>query len=644
MDFFFQQFAFYLTIPIVFFAPGYFLMLAIFGKKYLSSLEKFAFAFSSSIIIVNFLMIFVGRFAIPINRASLLLSITIFSEICYFIYHKKARIPIEENKIANNTFSKKELFAILAILSLTIFIKTIYLSNAILPTSTDLGHHMYWTKTIVTSGQIPQYQEFDITENSTISEPQPIADFIIGEHLVFAATSIISGIDVVSYFPVLVLYLIHIMGIITLFILSLLIFKNSAQKNLVGIMTLFFAGPIYALSSPQMKFVSGGVIGNTIGNLLIPFTIYFFVRALSEKDSKKLAYTIFAGLGLAYTHHLSTFVFVFITIFTIALFAIFTLANKNHFKEMLACIQQWGKIIWRLEILCIIIFAVAFIAFFYTPTYLNFKAVDTAVGAPSKATRTGLTFEQLKFTAGEARMILGLIGIFMLMLVTKRRKEYGIIFLLGWSMAIAIMSLRPNWLFIDIPSNRIASYIVFPMTILASYAFVMIISAIKNSQRQHISNSFSITIIFMLLAFFTIGGFYDNSKTLNLDSSPKSTLQTYAASKYLAEKSNDSEMIIKDHNYLAADAWIKTFFMRGYNYPLSRAYFKRYEDPIKQREQCTLLMISTPSLPEAQKCFVGTNTNFLMINPKYDAAQFQKSSEFWQIYSADDVSIFYKKS
>ena len=129
---------------------------------------------------------------------------------------------------------------------------------------------------------------------------------------------------------------------------------------------------------------------------------------------------------------------------------------------------------------------------------------------------------------------------------------------------------------------------------------------------------------------------------LNVGSSAPKALQTYAASNYLAKKINSKDVVLKDHNYLAGDSWVKLFFMRGYNFPFSRGYFKRYQDDTKTREQCTNNMISLPNSPEAQKCFAGTKIDFVMLNPNNDAAQFNRLNNFWQIYTADDVAIFYK--
>ncbi|HCP08802.1 MAG TPA: hypothetical protein DIT25_03335 [Candidatus Moranbacteria bacterium] len=87
---------------------------------------------------------------------------------------------------------------------------------------------------------------------------------------------------------------------------------------------------------------------------------------------------------------------------------------------------------------------------------------------------------------------------------------------------------------------------------------------------------------------------------------------------------------------------MKLFFMRGYRYPDSRGYFKRYEDLTKPREMCTLWMISNPGGKDAEDCFDETGTRFLMVNPQYDSAQFRKLSNFDQIYSGDKINIYHK--
>lgn len=645
-EFVISQVLLYAAIILTLFVPGYFLMLATSLNKKMSPLETFTVSFGSSIVISDFLIILPGKSPFHITSISIFGVIILFSSICLLIYSlrnrtKTAAVPVKEIK-PSNKFPLKSAAMILLIIFLTIFIKTIYFKDTIFPTTTDLGHHMYWTKQITLTHSLPQYKEANIGQNLTIEEPKPIADFIIGEHLIFAAIALLSGIGVFSAFPALVLFLIQIMSLLTIFILTREIFKKAEHgyADAIAIMTLFLVGPLYALTSPQAKFVSGGVIGNTIGNLLIPLVIYFFIRAFSEKKSLFLSWALFISLGLAYTHHLSTFIFIFIAIFALIVFV------ALNFRIVISETRELIKLFISPSVLAVLAMGLVFIFFIYTPTYLNSEAINTAVGEPSKATRTGLTLMQLKTTAGEARFAFAIAGIVFLFFARKIGR-YRQAFIIGWLGALTIMSLRPDWLFIDVPSNRIASYVIFPIAISAAcmlvHIFILLKDRTENANKNYLSPIFILVTFFVFMIFISANGFSDNSQSLNADSSTGKALQTYAASEYLVKHSNSQDIILKDHNYLSGDAWIKLFFMRDYNYPLSRGYFKRYEDS-PSREQCTNLMISAPGSPEAKKCFEGTKTDFIMINPQIDSGQFSKFKNFWQVYSSDEVALYYKTS
>ncbi|MCD6149973.1 DUF1616 domain-containing protein [bacterium] len=706
-----DQILFYISIVLVLFLPGYFLLLAVFGKKCFSDLEKFVISFGLSIASVNFLLILLGKAGFLITKNSVLITIALFSAVCYGIYkfRQKASCPLSQfnlksriEKLKNckliencklkivNLDSRTVLIVLL--LFLTVFIKTAYLKNSIFPTSTDLGHHMYWSKVISETGQLPVYAKSKIIEingHYQISQPRPIADFIIGEHLIFSAINLISGIGFISYFPSLILFLANIMGILAMFILVLRLFsnsnyklqvanpkqiinlndqnpkqikqnllknsklnhwkfiqnskfkiQNSASGNLAqntAILTLLFLGPLYAIASPQAKFVSGGVIGNILGNLFIPLTLYFYFRAFKEKNSWFLAAALFLTAALFYTHHLSSFIFIFVLIFALAIFLIFNIKNiPPHFKN-------WVKLIFSPPVILCLLLVACCLLLIYTPAYIQTGAVKTAVGEPSKATRAGLTFSQLKFSAGEARMALGILGI-ALLLWSRRRKTYAYSFLLGWLIALFAMVLKPQWLYLDIPSGRIANYISYPLAIVAAFAFVWIFSYAKNlkNKKYYIPPKLLLTAYSLLFTALVINGFYDNSQSLNAGDNSAKALQTFHASDYLADSISEEDIILKDHNYLTADTWMKLYFMRGYSFPFSRSYFKRYEDPTKKREQCTLQMISSPDSPDGKKCFMGTGVNFIMINPKFDSAQFKKSDEFWNVYAGDEIAVYYR--
>jgi len=651
LNFISSQLLFYFAIALVLFVPGYFFLLAIESKKKLfSSIERFVFSFGLSIIIIDLLMMLMGKVGILFNRISVIFAILLFSAICFAI-HKMIRhntygrptISVIEEKNIDSAFnfSKNQIILIILLLFLTIFIKTAYLKNSIFPTSTDLGHHMYWTKIIAQSEKLPVYAESDIIQidgNYQISQPKKIADFIIGEHLPFVAIQIISRASFVSYFPILILFLINIAGILAIFITTLRLFENHSFGKNAGIISLFLIGPLYAISSSQAKFVSGGVIGNIIGNLLIPMAVYFLLRAFKEKDSTFLSLSILSVLGMAYTHHLTTLIFIFIFIFTAIIFSILNYSEISfHFKE-------WMKIISKPQIVILAIISLLFVFTIYMPTYFNAKTVGTAVAVdgPSKETRAGLTFNQLKMTAGEVRMVLGLVGIFIL-LALKKRKNYENAFVLGWCISIIVMSLWPQILFLNLPSTRIANYISLPLTISGAFAIAYIIDKLKSADGKFYLNPKMFYALCSLLSVFALtNGYYDNSQSLKTQSNYQKSIQTIHASDYLGKNIQSKDLVVKDHNYISTDSWMKLSFMNGYNYPFSRGYFKRYEDITKPREMCTLWMISTPNTSEGQKCFSNLGVNFIMVNPRFDSAQFQKSNDFWQVYSGKEINIYYR--
>jgi len=663
-----DQILFYISIILVLFLPGYFLLMAVFGKKYFSGLEKFVISFGLSIASVNFLLILLGKAGFLITRNSVLIVIILFSAVCWVVslrITKSLRITryplgtanftklrnvlvrklkncklIENCKLKIVNLDSRTILIIL-LLFLTIFIKTAYLKNSIFPTSTDLGHHMYWSKMISETGQLPIYEKSGIIEiagHYQISDPQPIADFIIGEHLIFSAINLISGIDFISYFPSLILLLTNIMSILAMFILVLKLFENNkifAQR--AATLTLLFIGPLYAIASPQVKFVSGGVIGNILGNLFISLALYFYFRAFKEKESWFLATALFLTAVMFYTHHLSSFIFIFILAFAFVIFLIFNIRNISwHLKS-------WMKLIFSPPVISCVLLATCYLLLIYAPAYIQTNAVETAVGGPSKATRAGLTFSQLKFSAGEARMALGILGL-ALLLWNRRRKTYAYSIILGWLIALFAMSLKPQWLYLDIPSGRIANYISYPLAIASAFAFIYIFSYAQNSKNKkyYISPKLLFTTCSLLLVAFIINGFYDNSQSLNAGDNSTEALQTFHASSYLTNSISENDIVLKDHNYITADTWIKLYFMRDYSFPFSRSYFKRYEDLTKKREQCTLQMISGPDSSEGKECFMGTGVNFVMVNPRFDSAQFEKSDKFWRIYAGDEIDIYYR--
>ena len=674
-----NEILFFLSVAFLMFLPGYCLVLAIFGKNSaLSALERFIVSFGLSIISVDFILFAYSGLHIVITRLSIILGVLAFSSVCLAIYKfyviaSEAKQSRNNNEIAASplaprndsklfSFSKNQFILILLLLFLIVFIKTAYLSTAIAPTATDLGHHLYWAKTIA--------------ETHSLTDYEGMSDFIIGEHTIFASINILTGLSFFTGWPVVILNLINLLGILTVFILTLRIFQNlpphqnlsTTNSNLnnyqfwcggkmVAILTLLFLGVLFAVSSPQSKYVSGGVMGNIFGNFLMPLAFYFYYRAFSFLENKEfkpeknnilfLSLAVFTTFGLFYTHHLTSFIFLFIFILAIPLFLII------NYKEVEIVLKKSAKIVFSPAVLITFVLGIIFFFFVFTPTYVNTKAVDTAVGTAVKSTRVGLSITNLKNTVGEPRIALGFLG-FLLLVAIFRRKNFGYALLASWAFMIFMMSSFPNLLLVDLPSNRIGNYLTYPLAILSAFGFYTAFrpescrlffgKKICENSKGLISDQLLKGTFLLIFTFVVASGLSDSAQAFKKQNSLKETNQTFDASRYLSENSDSSDIILKDHNYITGDAWMKLFFMRGYKYPQSRGFFSRYEEQgSRSGDLCTLVMISNPGSTEAQKCFSETKTNFIMVNPKFDSPQFQKLSGFDQIYMSDEVAIYYKK-
>lgn len=667
-----QLILFYLAVIITLFLPGWFLLRALPKKTRLfSRLEMFVLSLGFSLAITDAILLLLGALQIAITRWSILGSIAIFCAVTGFIaYRTRLRKPHPELPIG--LFSRKQFFLIVLLMGLSLFIRTAYLQNNMVPSATDLGHHMYWTNVIVTKGIIPNYDKKDVAVgtdgNYSISAPQNISDFIIGEHLPFAAIALVSGISVISWFPIVTLLLIDMLTVLAIFILTLRLFEHSPQGKNIALAALFFIGPVFALMPPQAKYVSGGVIGNIIGNLLLPLALYCFLRAFKEKSSLLATLGIAFSMALFYTHHLTGFLFLFLAALSLLIIVVF------YIRDIKTIVTDWSKLFFSLPVLSFLAFAVLFLFFVYTPTYLTNHAVDTVVGGPTKIEHTGLTPAQFKSAIGEPRVALTLAGIVFLLAIayTKRKKvltaknkwlralefvlpkfppgsdkqpAYHVIFLFSWSAVISIISLYPAWIKLDIPSGRVANYGVYPFVIIAAAVFVKTFSPHKTEQGKMIfflKSSLLFSTFALLFSFMVASGFFDNQQNMPTATTPGAIVQTYASADYLSHKVSQSDVVINDHQNTVADTWVKIFFMRNYTYPLYRATNDRYENGIDRQEFCTLWMISTPDTPDSQKCFSQLGVDFTMVSAKDDAAQFQRSPSFWQVYANNELNIYYR--
>jgi hypothetical protein len=615
---------FILVFPFVFILPGFFFLLAIFGRsgEKISFFERAVLIVPSSLILVDFSVLIANKMGIPISGIMMVGVILIISLLSFIVYQhrfqkKKGKKEISSEEVLESEklfdFSFWQAIFILVSLVLAIFVRTAYLADTIVPSSTDLGHHMYWVQTIIDSGRLPNYG---------------MPDFIIGEHIIFAVFNLISGLKVMSAFPSLILFFMNITGIFTLAILVARLFK----KRTATAMSFFAAGVLYAISAPQGKYISGGVVGNVIGDMLIPVVLYFLYRALKEKNSVFAGLFVFSAAGLFYTHHLSGFIFLY------SMAAIILAYLALNFRRIFEIIGDWLKIFLKPFPLAILAIGIFVLIFIYTPSFLDKSAIGQATGTPSKDTRVGLTLDQIEMNVGSARLLLGAIGLIILILKLKPKK-YKYSFSLGWAAILLLMAYKPGWIYVNIPSSRIGNYLFLPFSLISAYALAKYFELFKRSSTKF----FASVLLYTLLFFVITDGLSDSADAFKTKNQYQEAVQTFHSAAYLAQNLDTSQdVLLKDHVSIYGDSWYKLFFMKDYKYPLSRGLLSRYIDPTKPRETCTRDMISTPETESAKFCFSETGVNYLALNAQLEGNSFEKYPDFSKVYSSNYISVFRK--
>lgn len=652
---------FLIGIHTLFVFPGYIILRAFLRGRLNHPLLRYLVAFLLGFSLLTFGWIGLSYFHIPLYRGFFIAYSVVSTTVCIVLYRAQLKeifstlFGSSSSSALKKTFNFRLLtlgFCVLLLLAT----KGIMLWNAMLPSATDMGHHTYWIADAVETGLAPTYAKQQLVTDPTIriTPPQAIPDFIVGEHLAPAALASLIGVDMFHGFPVLWLLWWHLLALLSVGYLSARVWQLYTKQpdadalTQTLIITLLLLGVLGSFASPQGKFVSGGVVGNIMGNLFIPVVLVLVLEYL--KAPKKHLVTLILTLcaTLAYTHHLSTFILAF------------SLAGVAVAYGFLLVWSLWGtwsnlgeksfsyiKTFLSLPTILLLVVIGLYVAL-APPSYLSAEAIGSSVGTPEKSTRTGLSFYQYTDVVGWVRLALALVGValtvYFLWLGTRARDIGtlpGVAVTLGMLGILSVMALLPQVALVNIPSARVGSYLLYPATVLATIALLYLWSLTRSKGQQVVF----VTLLITLGTFVLAQGIRDNRTAWKEESSSQGTLQTLAAGQYLVGKVEGDEQILKDHNYLDADAWLKHLYLKDYNYPLSRGFLKRYEEDGSRDERCTLDMISSPDSTSAIECYNATGVRYIIVNPNYDRSQFETPDRFGAlnfslVYRSADVSVY----
>lgn len=641
MDFIFGQCLFFVALFFVLGLPGWAWVCFLERKKrFLTLVERIALTITLSIVVVDFLMIILGRIGIPLMAFSVGMGIFLVSGVVLAVSKKRFYPSVLETRHlpsdsgGNKEGGQKMSFLFLLVFSLAVGIKMLYFVPNIVPSSTDLGHHSFWVQKIVSEQRLPIYEERDIVTESngdfTIGDPEPISDFIIGEHLVLSAVAMLSEKPIVSGFAMMTLFVIHIATLFAMYALARRMFEKKSYAENVAVWTLFFFGVLYALGQSQMRYVTGGAVGNVFGNLFIPMAFLMVLLALRYKSAGRAVVAMGIVFALVYTHHLSTLIFIVVLV---GFLGVSVFIRREMFTQSIFPILKNRWVIGTI-VLC-----GSFLSFFYVPSYISNMAVGQVVGAPKNEEHLGFSFLQLARSVGESRMTLGLLGVGLLLFFRSTRRSEEMAILFSWVGVLSLLVLFPNVLRIDLPSARVANFLVFPLSILSGFAIVSLMRLLRRYAR--FSFRMNLVVVFFMVIVFSYGGFLDNDIFMKPRASQtERSLSVFSVGKYTAEHIPAADTVMHDHINIPGDSWIKLFFNRDYNYPFYRALLFRYERATDKQEKCTLYVISEPNSKEAKKCQEDLNIRAVIVDEKMDGQQFEHFREYDKVYNDAFHSVY----
>ena len=667
-----------LTLSFTVLIPGYFLAQVILPKRVLEQILRvlspfnagilrryfyFLLAPATGLILLDTVVFLLEKFGQKIGRTELFLAFLsvnlLLGLLSFSLKNKKSK---EKKEISLSKIKKNQwlLYAFIAIWSAGILLRTVFYLPDVLPQNTDLGHHMYWSELLIVNEKIPTYDTSEV---------------IVGEHLIFGVLGQLSGISLLSALPLIILAFYNLFLILVIPAVSLALFNNRR----LALLAFFFGSFYFAIDSPQAKFVRGGVIGNTFGNLFILlsfFLLALFFRYFNEKMSqginlKKIVFQrlsclvslIFILLGGAlYTHHLSAFLLIFCLFFVFLAWFVatfFSLKRKVKTKEALKKLFFFaGNLLFRPRPLLAILFILTMLFVVYTPFYLKDQALSTVTRAPLKESHLGVSFLSAPDKFGKVRLILSFVGILGIIFFSFKRFGQKIqplkavfekyrkitpilwIFFFGWIFPLFVLTFIP-WLFrIDLPSQRVINYLLLPAIFLAGLGAELIFLMVKD----HLKNKKVLAVLGLFLFFTLWEGTVDFRTYFSWDNKFQETVELYEASKYLRDNSKPEDGVLKDHVSLVGDAWIKFFLLRGYDYFISRTYDYKYEvyDPYNEVDSCPKDMIDVPESGLSETCYGQTGISYVILRPKGEKFFFFRAKDFNTIYASDSVSIFKK--
>ncbi len=404
------------SIALILVLPGISLS-HVFGLKFDNFLERVFYSLSLSFAFAAAVGLGLSS-TIGINAVTVLVCYLVASAIAIRSIIRKVRILLLQHlNLRQRTLDSAKRVHIGILLGSVVAVAVTVFNwyTAIGSHALDMGEHVYWAKTIMATGRVPNYYSVEPLDQAV--------KFTYGAHLLLAQFFLLTGLPIEEYTWILTL-----VGSIGIFAGVVLIALRISGSTVAAVLASILYGSAYQ----PFGYLERGNLPDISGYLLIIATLYSVLRV-----RKTPSYSYGLGLTAASVipyHQLATVILPPVLGFTV-LFSY--LRSRSELKETLDAIfgGRNQRMFWTMMIVLMSIYAL-------TSTYFSSNAGSQLITGNWRLYVPAPYDEPL--VPGAALGLLGIAGI----IVGSKRKTLGFMLLLGWVTALVFLT---NGIIVGIP-------------------------------------------------------------------------------------------------------------------------------------------------------------------------------------------------
>lgn len=432
---------------LVFFLPG--LSFAhVFRLRFTNPVETLFYSISLSFALVAAIGFVLGT-TTGINTLTVLAAYILVGTIGASSAIRKLFIFLSKQRSFSETlteFTKKADFKFLIGVSIAIAITAFNWYSAIGTHAIDMGEHVFWAKTIIATGRLPNYLSVEPLDQAV--------KFTYGAHLMLAQFFLLAGfpIEEYSWIPALI-------GSIGIWAGIFLFAHRVTGSRLAAVVAVILYGSAYQPGG----YLERGNLPDIAGYLLVVSTLYSILR-VRNTPSFSFALGLTTVSVIAY-HQLATVILP--TVIMVAIVFSYIRSRSELFETVRSAFAgRARRMFWAAMIVLAFVYA-------ETSTYVSASAGSQLLTGNWRPYVPA--FYEDPIIPG---VTLGLLGVAGLIVILRRRK-LSFMFLLGWTTALFFLA---NALLVGIPvpdPGRFLWRLTEPFSILGAVLACFVVDAIR---------------------------------------------------------------------------------------------------------------------------------------------------------------------